>query len=229
MGCLQGNEEYNHMDRIALKAGTDKSSNFHNYTEVYSQYFAELRNKPITFLEIGIYKGHSVMLWEKYFPHAELHFIDISDTLIEYYTPRAQYHFIDQADIPALQKFAKDIKGGFDIIIDDGGHLMSQQINSFKALFPYLKSGGLYIVEDLHTSYWQHFGGQGDTIHPQAGPGTAIEFLTRLVDDLNYTGAATTCADWKKTPSDMMSQLNDFQKNIYSIQFYKSLCIIKKR
>ncbi len=220
---------YDYLDQLAIKAKTDKSSAFHNYTEIYAKHFDALRNEPIKFLEIGIYKGDSVKLWEAYFPNAELHFMDVSPDAIQYYTPKAKYHFFDQANTQHLNVFTHTVGGNFDIIIDDGGHRMDQQIISFKMLFPQLKSGGMYIIEDLHTSYWKGYGGNGSTSKPQAGNGTAVEFLKNLIEDLNYTGAATECAHWEKTPQNMVEKLNIYQKDIYSIQFYTSVCIITKR
>jgi len=103
---------------------------------------------------------------------------------------------------------------------------MIQQINSFKALFPFVKSGDMYIIEDLHTSYWKGWGGYGSFHKPLSGATTAVTFLKNLVDDLNYTGAYTQCADGEKTPPDLQVTLNAYQDQIYSIHFYKSLCII---
>ncbi len=223
-------QEYKYLDQIANEEVTDKASFHHNYTEVYAEYFAPLRNKSIKFLEIGIGIGSSVRLWERYFPNAELHFIDIVPQSNNCYFPlRTQYHFLDQANEDALRRFVNIVGGEFDIIIDDGGHRMDQQINSFKVLFPQIKSGGLYIIEDLCTSYWTSHGGNGSLQTPLAGPGTALEFLKNLVEDVNHIGAATSCADWRKTPPDLWARLNTYEQNISSITFYSSLCIIKKR
>lgn len=228
-GGTDENKEFLYMDNLALQAGTDKSSAFHNYTEVYSQYLAPLKNKPVKFLEIGIFKGNSVKLWESYFPRAELHFIDINPDRIEYHSSRSQYHFLSQSDAKALKLFGKQVGGNFDVIIDDGGHTMKQQIISFKNLFHLVKSGGLYIIEDLHTSYWSNHGGKGDKEHPKAGQGTAIAFFKNLVDDLNYVGAATGCADFDHSPASLRETLSTYQSDIYSIHFYSSVCIIIKR
>lgn len=220
-------EEYKILNDLALKAGTLKNSLLHDYMEVYAEYFAPFRKKPIRFLEIGIFEGDSVKLWESYFINAELHFIDVTDSNIKYFSNRSHYHFLDQGNSSSLVKFADNIKGQFDIIIDDGGHTMRQQITSFKALFPYIKSGGLYIIEDLHTSYWSQYGGSGDLSY--SGPGTAVQFLKDLVDDLNYTGAVTGKASWDLVPPEIKQNLNYYQEYIYSIHFYDSLCFIKKR
>ncbi len=223
------NFEYLYLDKLALEAGTDKSSNFHNYTEVYSELFASLRDKPIKFLEIGIYRGNSVKLWENYFPNGELHFIDITDAYIQHSTSRSYYHFLSQSDRNALDQFGRNTGGEFDVIIDDGGHTMNQQIISFQHLFPFVKSGGIYIIEDLHTSYWGEYGGNGNLTAPKAGQGTTVELLKNLVEDLNYIGAATGCADANKRNDKTPQGLNYYQCNIHSIQFFSSMCVIKKR
>ena len=116
-----------------------------------------LEDKPIKFLEIGIFEGASVKLWEEYFKNADLHFIDITFQNIKHFSNRSHYHLCDQENPESLQAFIQKTGGDFDLIIDDGGHTMKQQITSFVTLFPYLKSGGIYIIEDLHTSYWSWF------------------------------------------------------------------------
>lgn len=222
-------EDYAELDRLALAAGTDKSSAWHNYTEIYAKYFAPLRHQPIKFLEIGIYKGDSVKLWENYFSTAKLHFIDINPSIIEYTSSRSRYHFVDQSNPSQLKDFAQSIEGNFDIIIDDGGHTTEQQLTSFKALFPYLKSGGMYIIEDLHCSYHLPYAEHNSLDCPEAGYKTTVTFLQRLIHDLNYIGATTHCADTRKAPEAFKQTLNEYQTSIYAIHFYTSLCIIIKR
>lgn len=221
--------EYESMDRLALNAGTDKSSAFHHYTKVYADYFSPMKNEPLVFLEMGIYKGNSVKLWENYFPQATLHFIDINPSYIEYQSTRSHYHFVDQSNWLALHAFAKEVGQEFDVILDDAGHSSVAQIGAFQTLFPYVKSGGLYIIEDLHASYWQNYGGNGTMEHPKAGPGTCVHYLQSLVDDLNYSSARTACADEAKVPPHIRQEFDYYQDHIESIHFHKSVCIIRKK
>lgn len=213
-------EEYRFMDEIALKVGADKASDFHDYTSVYSQYFGRLKNKPVRLLEIGICKGRSVELWEEYFPHGELYFIDITYDFLEVFPVRSTFYLADQEKPEDLARVVRDSGGEFDIIIDDGGHTMNQQIVSFRELFPHLKSGGIYIVEDLHTSYWPMYGG-GD------GPNTTLAYLKRLIDDVNAVGARTKKASHLNL--DPSLELTPYQKEILSIHFYDSVAVILKR
>lgn len=232
------------LDELAIKAGTDKSSLGHNYTEVYDLVFAPMRKQPIKFLEIGIFNGDSIRLWNEYFEHkdTQLYFLDIAQNAIQLCgridlnqasLDRAHCYSCDQANKQQLLAFCKQSGGQFDVIIDDGGHTMEQQITSFAVLFPYVKSGGVYIVEDLHTSYWKVYGGDGSVAYPyknkiqEAGPETTIHFLMNLINDLNYTGASTGCADYNKFSAQNFK--NYYQRNIKSIQFYSSLCFIYKR
>ena len=220
--CTQALDNYWQMDEIAIRAGADKGSDYHNYTEVYSKYFAPLRDKPIKFLEIGIYKGASVKMWEEYLPNAELHFMDITFEKVEYFSKRSQYHQYDQESEKALNHFDQKTGGNFYVILDDGGHTMKQQINSFIALFPHVKSGGMYIIEDLHTSYWPgHFGG--------GGPDSTINFLKKLIDELNHVGATTTRASHLALSPEVLSKLNLYQRDIYAMHFYDSVAVILKR
>lgn len=224
--------EYQHLDRLALKIDpnliTDKCSRWHNYTKIYALYFGPIKEKRLKFLEIGIYRGSSVKLWENYFKNAELHFIDVSLDNAVYFSQRAHYHIADQTNPDQLINVMKETGGEFDIIIDDGGHTMTQQIVSFQTLFPYLKRGGMYIIEDLHTSYWSdHYGGGGSIEHPKAGAGTAIQFLKDLIDDINYPGARTMRAN--NVSGVPEGELNIYRKKILGIHFYDSLCIIIKK
>ncbi len=113
---------------------------------------------------------------------------------------------------------------------------MKQQITSFKVLFPHLKSGGIYVIEDLHTSYWKLYGGSGshprqwgDIGNPITNKSTAITFLQNLVHNINFYGAKIGRANYENCPDKIKSSLNFYQKTIESIHFYCSLCFIIKR
>lgn len=220
---------YAYLDKLAVDAGTDKSSAFHDYTKIYAQYLDALKTNPIKFLEIGIYKGNSVKLWESYFPKAELHFIDIEPTHIEYQSTRSHYHFINQGDSTKLDQLAQSIKGDFDVIIDDGGHQAKEQIICFQTLFPYLKSGGLYIIEDLHAAYVGKLINYGKICIPTTGSSSCMDYLKNLLDDLNYATSLSQCADSDKLSEEIKNRLTLFQSMIATIHFYPSLCIIVKK
>lgn len=211
-------DEYQILDRLAIDTNADKGSFYHNYTEVYAKYLAPLREKRIKFLEIGISEGNSVKMWEQYFPNAELHFMDITLHKVKYHSGRSIYHLADQESTVDLKRFIRETQGGFDIILDDGGHTANQQIISFQALFPHLNSGGIYIIEDMHTSYWD--------CKPE---NSGIAYFKTLIDELNYVGAKTGRGSRRNLSEQVLSALNLHQKEIDSIHFHTSLVIVIKR
>lgn len=227
---------------LGRKYNTDKSNGLyqegiqgsgHNYTPIYDSFFNKIRHKKLNFLEIGFYQGSSARMWRDYFPHAEFYFIDIDlQWFITYgkdLHATCNLHVVDQSNACRLQEFIKIVGSNFDIIIDDGGHTMQQQITSFTSLFPYLTSGGIYVIEDLHTSYHTSWGGAGDWDHPNADGNTTIRFLQKLIDDLQYISSKTLCADINKCPQTILNCCTIYQKEIQSIHFFRSLCFIIKQ
>ncbi len=234
------------LEKIAIKYNGTKLD--HDYLPIYNQYFSQIRNEKLTFLEIGFGSGPSVSayMWEEFFPEAELHYIDHSDLDITEYglSNRSHLHRGDQTDEWFLCFLANSVDG-FDIIIDDGSHVVEDQIVTFECLFPYVKSGGVYVIEDLHTSYWKEFGGRGGPGNPQSSPNSATEYLKKLVDHVNYVGAFTGCANRTMAknrvdtgvdqhgtyafPKDFFETLNPWTRDIKSIHFYDSVCFIFKR
>jgi hypothetical protein len=139
------------LNSIGLSCKTDKSSLINNYLDFYEE-FLPTRKSIITLLEIGIYDGCSMDLWEKYFVNNKSRFygLDIDPKKI-YNTARSNTIIGPQEDRRLLKHVAARACP-FDVIIDDGGHTMAQQQISFGFLFGFLKSGGLYVIEDLITS-----------------------------------------------------------------------------
>jgi hypothetical protein len=127
---------------------------------MYEALFSPLRNRTLRFLEIGVAQGHSLRLWEAYFPSAQIFGLDIEGKS-QYDTRRIKTLIADQGKREDLAKALAATGSGLDIVLDDGGHQMEQQQLSFATLFPALKSGGLYIIEDVHTSFPQLYPGYG--------------------------------------------------------------------
>lgn len=151
------------LDDLANKYACDKGTKIPNdgkhhgprlhFTTVYHKYFDNLRKNNLNILEIGIGSGPSLKLWHDYFEKAQIHAIDINNCKL-YENERTHTYIADQSNKNELINIANKI-GKFDIIIDDGGHMMRQQQISLATLFKYINSGGLYFIEDLHTSFWE--------------------------------------------------------------------------
>ena len=151
---------------LAKLAGTDKVTT-HRYEKVYEMWLAPWRHEAVNFLEIGLGcnmeygPGKSLSLWESYFTHrdARISFLEVDGSCVQRHNIKMRNGTVfvgSQEDTAVLKKIAAEGHsfGGYDVIVDDGGHSMNQQITSFKELWPAVSSGGIYVIEDLLTSYW---------------------------------------------------------------------------
>ena len=186
-----------------------------HYFEIYHRYLDRFRAcDTVDLLEIGIQNGGSATMWRDYFGASRLRYVGVDSD------PRCanlraegfEIHIGDQAS----RDFWQGIKARhsrFDVILDDGGHTMDQQIVTFRELFPLLKDGGVYLCEDTHTSYLEEFGGG------LKRPGTFIELVKNLIDDLHgwyYQEDAALAA-------------NQVCRQVYSLALFDSLVVIEKR
>lgn len=184
-----------------------------HYLDIYDQVLAERQGRDISFLEIGVYKGGSLRMWRDFFaPESKLTFLDIDPACKALELPGTEIRIGDQADRAFLASVARD-RGAFDMIVDDGGHQMHQQITSFQALWPHLADRGLYIIEDTHTSYWPGFGGG------HRATGSFIEFAKDLIDQMH---------SWY-TEDDAGFPLHPLASEIGSVRFFDSMVIVEKR
>lgn len=146
-----------------------------HYFPVYHQVLSRYRGQPVKVFEIGTYHGGGLDLLSHYLgPQAQIYGMDIemgSERVGEPHTVIVG----DQSDPDWLQRMSQAY-GPFDIVIDDGGHTMKQQIVSAETLFPLLNDGGVYIAEDCHTSYWERF---------QDTDQTFLDWVRDRIDDLN--------------------------------------------
>jgi hypothetical protein len=182
-----------------------------NYFSIYETYFESFRGKNPKFLEIGVQFGGSLKMWDYYFENGEIFGVDINPDCKSLETGNIKIFIGSQNDKIFLGKLASQLKS-LDLIVDDGGHTMSQQINTFKLLFPILSEGGIYICEDIESSYQNMYGG---------GPkrsGTFIEFSKNLIDVINANHSHFFSL--KPTP---------LSKQIEFIHFYNNIVVIKKR
>lgn len=136
---------------IGNNAGTDKIYH-HGYHRFYDQYIKRNIKK---LLEIGVEGGHSVNLWLQYCPDATIYGLDIKT---QYINDRVQIFKGDQSNESDLNKLSEKTGNDVDVIIDDGSHVPEHQIFSFEKLFKNVKAGGIYIIEDIETSYWKNEG-----------------------------------------------------------------------
>jgi demethylmacrocin O-methyltransferase len=203
---------------LARRFGSDKWGD-HFYTSRYEQYFAPHRDQRITLLEIGVggYEvphagGESLRMWKYYFRRGMIYGLDLFDkSPID--EPRIRTIRGDQADPAFLETLAGAI-APIDIAIDDGSHMSEHIVTSFTTLFPRLADGGLYVIEDLQTSYWAGWnGGRSD----RNDPATTVGFLKRLVDALHHQDLSGAVTD---APA--------LERSIRGVHLFHNLAIIEK-
>ena len=146
-------------------SGSDKEQpEEHHYESTYHRIFRHMKYKRLTLLEIGIggydksLGGESLVAWQCYFPFGKIVGCDIEDKR-QLAGGRVRIHVVDQSSATDLARIASQ-EGPFDIIIDDGSHVNAHQIFSFKNRFAHVKDGGIYVIEDTHTSYRPEWGGK---------------------------------------------------------------------
>jgi len=184
-----------------------------NYPEIYDKHFAPYRDKAINILEIGVYKGGSMQVWEKYFPKAKIYGIDIDPECKQYESDRTQIFIGDQAD----KSFLRNIKAQIpqiNIIIDDGGHRAEQQINTFDEMYYHLKTPGVYLIEDIELNYRQ-----------DKKPGNFMDYMKNKIDELNVRktmpGKQALSHNWKDLEIRFTSLTNN-------ITFYDNVIVLEK-
>lgn len=183
-----------------------------HYFEIYDRYFGGYRDKEVTILEIGVSHGGSLQMWKSYFGEkAKIYGVDISPECKKFEEENIEIFIGSQSDRGFLRQLKREIPK-IDILIDDGGHTMRQQITTFEELFDHVKSDGIYICEDLHTSYWLNFGGG----HKRRG--TFVEYTKNLIDKLNAYHS-----------EERSLTVGRFTRTAHSIHYFDSMIVIEKR
>jgi hypothetical protein len=162
----------------ANRSGTALDKWVH-YFPIYERHLARFRGSRARVLEIGVYRGGGLDLLRHYLgAEANLVGIDIDPSVRDTLAGRHIVEVGDQEDAPFLAEVAER-HGSFDVVIDDGGHTMPQQITSVETLFPTIAEGGVYIVEDCHTSFWS------DYADPEDPSRTFVGWAKARLDDLH--------------------------------------------
>lgn len=198
------------------------------YLHEWDRLFSSYRDQPIRLLEIGVQNGGSLEIWASYFAKAVKIVgcdIDQKCALLKFKDPRISM-VIGDINSEKCRKSIIQQSSSFDIIIDDGSHKSSDVIRTFARYFPQLSDDGIYVIEDLHTSYWTDF--EGGLNHPFS----SMAFIKRLVDVGNYEHWMTNTRRrqlFEQFEEKYKLKLNEMElSKIHSIEFMNSLCIIKK-
>lgn len=184
-----------------------------SYFDVYHRHLQRFRGAPVTVLEFGVFHGGSLQMWRHYFgPQARVIGVDVQPVCKRFEEEGITVRIGDQEDRAFLGRLAEEF-APFDVVIEDGGHRMGQQIATFEETFPRMSDHGVYIAEDLHTSYWAEFDGG------YRREGTFIEYSKALIDRLNA---------WHTQSPDQLA-VDDFTLQAGSMHFYTSMLVIERK
>jgi hypothetical protein len=183
-----------------------------HYFEIYERHFSPYRKKAVTIVEFGVFHGGSLQMWKDYFGRkARIVGIDIDPRCKAFAEDQVEVIIGDMEDREFLRQLRSDL-GPIDVLVDDGGHTMMQQITAFEEMWPGISDGGVYLVEDLHTSYWPDFEGG------LRKPGTFIEFAKRLIDQQHA---------WHSMDAQAFVP-DEYTRSIKSIHSYDSIMVFDK-
>lgn len=174
-----------------------------HYFPIYDRHFAKFRGREVHIVEIGIFSGGSLGMWQSYFGEgAHVYGVDIEPSCRAYEGDGIKVFIGDQSDPEFWRRFVREVPE-IDIIVDDGGHEASQQIPTLEALLPHLRPGGVYLCEDVQSHFHEFH-----------------NYIDGLSRNLHAMGPLD--ADGNRVP-------NEFQRTIDSVHLYPFITVIEKR
>jgi hypothetical protein len=180
-----------------------------HYFDIYDRYFSPFRGRDVRVLEIGIYSGGSLDMWAQYFgSRAKIYGIDIEPSCKVYAGPQVEVHIGDQADRGFWQDFTSRVRD-VDIVIDDGGHLTEQQVVTFEEMLPHMRSGGIYLCEDIH--------------HEHNGFGSYMYGAARHLNGMH--GLVESNSDPERR---IVTRATPFQSAVRAVHFYPYVTVVER-
>jgi SAM-dependent methyltransferase len=171
-----------------------------HYFDTYHRHFGKFVGRNVNVLEIGVYSGGSLEMWRHYFgAGCHVYGVDIEESCRCYEDDSTTIFIGDQGDRDFWMTF-KEKAPAIDILVDDGGHRMEQQIVTLEEMLPHLRPGGVFLCEDITG---EHNGFSG--------------YMQGIVANLNaFRGSGS-----EATPT-------EFQTWIQSVHFYPFMTVIEK-
>jgi hypothetical protein len=210
--------ENNYLDELADKYGTDKKILCHGYTRVYDKFFGPIKNEVKNLIEVGIFDGASVKMWQEYFKNANIMALDISQNSVD------SVKDIDRVT-SLLQNatdgsFWKSLPFKADIIIDDGSHVVEEQESMLLAAWDSLLPGGYYIIEDTHSSFHNVYKQDRSKQY-----GFYNTVFNRILSQQSYE---TLQGDWYQVREKFKNRIDKISYETFGIYSFTSVVIIEK-
>lgn len=203
----------NHLQKYFEENTGNLIHKWKHFFDIYDRHFSRFRGKKIVVLEIGVSHGGSLQMWKDYFgPNAQIIGVDIDPRCKKFEEDGISIYIGSQED----REFLKNLKTQLpqiDILIDDGGHTMMQQIATFEELYDHVADDGVYLCEDLHTSYWDEYGGG------YKKENTFIEYSKNFIDYINA---------WHSKDKTVLD-VTHFTQVTDSLHYYDSVLVIEKK
>lgn len=194
------------------------SNKWNHYFDIYERHFSKFVNKNPVILEIGLGNGGSLEMWNYYFEKkCTIYGIDIEQYCLQIpeklNATNIKTCVGDQSSIDFWSKYLSD-KPNFDIVIDDGGHTMDQQITTFECIYDHININGVYLCEDTHTSYSLNYGGG------YGNKNSFLEYTKHFIDGLHYHFNHNSIVN-----KDFFKK---FRSTTRSIHYYDSVFVLEK-
>jgi SAM-dependent methyltransferase len=197
------------LHEIFLSNGGPVVNKWLHYFDIYEKHFARFVGTAPTILEIGVFKGGSLYMWQEYFGEGtRIVGLDINPDCTQYAGENIEVVIGSQDDPAVLDDLLSRYQ--FDIVLDDGSHVMEHLNASFRLIYDRISPDGVYMLEDLHTCYLPRWGGG------LKREGSFMETVKDRIDDLH----ATYCKDLP---------VSDFTRSTASINIYDSIVAFEKR
>jgi cephalosporin hydroxylase len=203
--------DHGFLHRYFLNNGHKRLHKWVHYFDIYERHFERFRGKPTTMVEIGVSGGGSLAMWRAYLgSEARIIGIDI-DPSCKAHEAEGIEVMIGSQDSPELLDNLLTRYPNIDIVLDDGSHMMRHVNATFRYLYPHISPNGVYMVEDLHTAYWEEYEGG------LRRPGSFIETAKDLMDELNAAHSRGVLP------------VSDFTRSTFSMSVYDSIIAFDRR
>lgn len=208
---MKNDNEKGFLHRYFLNNSSKRLHKWIHYFDIYERHFSRFRDTSPVMLEIGVFGGGSLEMWKEYLgAGAQIIGLDIDPECKKHEQASIEV-FIGSQDDPAVIQGILKKYPRIDIVLDDGSHINNHMISSFELLYEQIQPNGVYVVEDVHTCYWDEYGGG------LRRPGSFIEYTKNKIDDLN--------ANYSRGSLPVSS----FTRGTDSITFYDSVIVFEKR
>lgn len=201
-------DKLSEMERFYLLGRHNRSHKFAHYFEIYNHHFAKYIGKDVNIMEIGVNKGGSLQIWKQIFgPGSKIFGVDIDPATKTMEDDQISIYIGDQADRAFWEKVKSEIPR-LDILIDDGGHYMEQQIVTFEEMFPHISDEGIYLCEDTATSY--------NAKYTSDCQRTFIDYSKKFIDYIHA---------WYSQEL----EVNEYTRTMNSLHYYYGVLAIEKK